>query len=341
MRAQVEAVVEHAPARHYVDAPDLDAASDVVRRTFGITSFSPAIRVGSDMDTLCAKAAEYAGAYWPEGAESFAIRARRVGEHSYSSQDAGRLVGSAVYRAMEARGVAVRVDLSHPDFALHVEVRHQDAYIYHEKRAGPGGLPLGSQGRMVVLLDSADAAAAAYLMMRRGAQVYPYFIPQTAGGRRYDGPDEEHPAHVLHEALMRWGAPTRLQRWRLSNELLDEITGDPLPDDGVPLTRMAWKGGAEIAKRARAQAIVSGETIRSPWARRLPETHVSEAPPVLRPLMGLTRPIIDDFRELVGLSRLAGPRAEGTERAYTAGGRADAEASEAPARSGVGSWDPY
>lgn len=343
IRDGVEGVVSHAPGRHYVEAHDLDAAAGVVRRTFGITSYSPATRVPGDMESIAEAAARYAEAYWPAGAKSFAVRPRRTGEHTFTSQEVGKQAGSAVFVAMQARGVPVKVDLSKPDFALHIEVRHRDAYLYHEKHAGPGGLPLGSQGRLAVFLDSGDAVAAAYLMMRRGAQVYPYFIPQIAGTRPYVGDEGDHPAHALHALLRRWGAPERLITWNLRAERITDVVGDPLPDDGVPLARIGLEAGGHVAKRVRAQAIVTGETVRAPWAARLPETQVDMQVPVLRPLMGLTRAMIDDFREVVGLERLAGPRPAGAARAYTAGGRTDTtvddDKGEKPQE--VGAWDPW
>lgn len=344
VRRKVEAIVARTPARHFVETDDLEGAKEAVRHVFGITSFSPAVRTAVDLETLKEAAAAYARTWWPQGATSFAIRARRTGTHPYTSQDLGIEVGSAVYLAMQARGVPVRVDLDAPDFALHLEVRSKDAYLYHEKLPGPGGLPLGTQGKMVVYLDNGDAAAAAYLMMRRGAQVYPFYMPQVVGGRGSAEETSDHPAKRIHETLLDWNAPGDLRPWWFDMERIEAATGDPIPEDGVLLQRLALKAGASFAKHVKAQAIVTGETARVPWAHRLPETQVETEIPVLRPLMGMSRPLIDDFREVLGLSRLGGPRAEERQRAYTAGGRTDARRARDPAApepTEVQGFDPY
>lgn len=228
-------------------------------------------------------------------------------------------------------------------------MRERDTYLYHERVPGPGGLPMGTQGRMVVLLDSADAAAAAYLMMRRGAAMHPIYFPQIVGTKaRLDAPksvdDDDHPALHLHRALREWNAPAFIKQWWLDDETVESITGDPVPDDGVPLIRTMLAAASAHAHRVGAQAIMTGETARSPWAPRLPETVGAADLPILRPVMGLTRPVIDDFREILDLPRLSGTREREEERAYTAGGRREARSRkrDETVRPVEGTaWDPW
>ena len=62
--------------------------------------------------------------------------------------------------------------MTNPDLTIFVEIRENDTFIYHEKIKGPGGLPLGTQGKVVVLLSSGiDSPVAAYMMMKRGCEV--------------------------------------------------------------------------------------------------------------------------------------------------------------------------
>ena len=75
-----------------------------------------------------------------------------------------------------------QLDLSNPEFRLFIEVRDDKTYIFHEKIPGPGGLPIGTQGRMIALVSSGiDSPVATYLMMKRGCDItilnfnnYPY-----------------------------------------------------------------------------------------------------------------------------------------------------------------------
>lgn len=349
VRRGVEGVVRRTQGRVWIEAQDMQAAGDVAAHTFGVTTYSPVVRVPSAFDTILEAAAAYQRARWPEGARTFAIRARRSGEHPYTSQDIAIQAGSSVYKAAEAAGIDVAVELDEPDWELHIEVRDAEAFLFDERYTGPGGLPLGTQGKLVVVLDTMDAAAAAYLMMRRGAQVYPLYLPQVVGTqRRHDPPRtvdaDDHPATGIHEALLDWNAPGHLKQWWVDEELLDKAVEDgTLHDDGVPLCRLQLEAAAKYARMIKADAVVTGETRAAPWAHRLPETQGASDLPVLRPLMGLSRPMIDDFREAVGLPRQAGPRADESERAFTAGGRREgrrARTEEHTASEGAG-WDPW
>ena len=68
------------------------------------------------------------------------------------------------------------VDLTNPELTIYLEVRDNDTYIFHEKIPGPGGLPLGTQGKVVALVSSGiDSPVATYLMMKRGCQVIALF----------------------------------------------------------------------------------------------------------------------------------------------------------------------
>lgn len=298
-RAGLEGLVRQLHSRHIVEANDLPAAKHAVSRVFGITSLSEATAAPVESEALQDAAADYTRTHWPEGAESFAIRGRRTGNHPYTSQEMARATGSAVWKAMEQTGVPVRVDLDEPDWALNIEVREKEAYLFHDRLRGPGGLPLGSQGRVVVWLTDADSAVAAYQMMRRGAQIVPYYFPQILGTRAATTPVQQEDAHVvhrIHKALRAWGASKQLHPIRLDPQTVTQITGDPPPDDGVPLARLALEQGGALGRRLKAHALVTGETRHVPWADRLPDAHRAVELPVLRPLMGLDRQTIDEYR---------------------------------------------
>jgi len=164
----VEALLSSEEGRFYVEADNIDKAVDSLRRIFGVASISVAETCGSFMEEICASAASYSrGRILPN--QSFAVRPRREGTHPYTSVDIGREVGAAVFLANEDLGVCV--DLSHPDFTLFVEVRGPRAYLFDKYIPGPGGLPMGSQGKVLARVTSDQDALAAWLMMRRGCKV--------------------------------------------------------------------------------------------------------------------------------------------------------------------------
>ncbi|MCK5414435.1 MAG: hypothetical protein KAJ35_03535, partial [Thermoplasmata archaeon] len=159
--ADLDCVVEDDGGHLYVYSSDLPAAVHRLSRVFGVVSVSPAARVEfSDMEDLTSHVAEYSRPIISPG-NSFAIRARRTGEHSFSSMELAKEAGSAVWKAFDGQ---LTVDLDHPDVAIEVEVRAGVAYIYHERISGVGGLPLGSQGRVLCPLDGRSDVVAAWMI---------------------------------------------------------------------------------------------------------------------------------------------------------------------------------
>ena len=166
----VECVVKVTRGRLFVHADDEVAALRLLRRVFGIVSASAAKEVPSDLDVLTKEVAAYARGVLASG-QSFAIRPRRSGQHTYTSQELARVLGTAVQDAIP--GLAVNLDA--PNREIHVEVRGPRAYVFHEVVAGPGGLPLGSQGTVLAVAEDDAGMVATWLVMRRGCR------PRVAG----------------------------------------------------------------------------------------------------------------------------------------------------------------
>jgi len=167
-KESIEALVDSSQGRIYVRTDRIDEAAAILVKVFGIASVSPAVECGSDMEEMQRVAAELSRPILSEG-QSFAVKARREGTHPYTSMEAGKEVGSAIFLANQDRGV--RVDLTHPDVTFYVEVRGKKAFIFHRYLPGPGGLPLGSQGKVVASVHSEQDALAAWMLMKRGCRV--------------------------------------------------------------------------------------------------------------------------------------------------------------------------
>ena len=100
----------------------------------------------------------------------FKIKSRRVGTHQYTSMDIAVQVGEAVLYANQDRGV--KVDIHYPNKEIFVEVRENQTFVFSEYCDGPGGLPMGSQGKVLVILEKDTDALAAWLVMKRGCRAY-------------------------------------------------------------------------------------------------------------------------------------------------------------------------
>jgi thiamine biosynthesis protein ThiI len=165
----LEALINCEQGRIYITTDRIEESIPILRRVFGVASISPALITDSAMEEMQKTAAEYSRTVLREG-QSFAVKARREGNHPYKSMDVGREVGSAIFLANEDRGV--RVDLTHPDVTFYVEVRERMAYIFSEYLSGPGGLPMGSQGKVVASVETERDALAAWMLMKRGCRVF-------------------------------------------------------------------------------------------------------------------------------------------------------------------------
>ncbi len=212
----IECLTRSDRGRVYVDANDVAAATGALRRVFGIVSFSPARETSSDPEAIASLAVEVAQARL-RGSGSFAIRARRSGTHAYSSQDLATILGRRIQEAVPG----ARVDLSSPDVEIRVEVRENKAYVFDEVVDGPGGLPMGSQGRALALVDSEAGMAAAWLGMKRGCKV------------TVAAPDGSE----AHEPLRRWDTHLKVLSYEPGQDL------------------------AELAKASRSEAVFAGTRV--------------------------------------------------------------------------------
>ena len=162
----------------YLETEDGERGARLVRRVFGVTSVSVVEDVPSDPSVIADRLLELAGPRLTPGAR-FAVRARRTGQHPFTSQQLAGDLGGAVLDRFADRHL--KVDLDHPEVELFVEVRGPRTYLYFDRFAGPGGLPLGVAGRLVALVDGARGALGAFFMMKRGCRVALVVLPEGEG----------------------------------------------------------------------------------------------------------------------------------------------------------------
>jgi thiamine biosynthesis protein ThiI len=146
---------------------------EITRRissTFGVAWFSPAVIVEADIAKIRGAVLELARG---SGGASFKIDARRsdksfpMTSHQLASDLGGAVAGET----------GKKVDLRAPGDVFHVDVAGGRAFVYSKKRPGPGGLPVGTAGRVMALFSGGiDSPVAAWLMMKRGCvPVYVHF----------------------------------------------------------------------------------------------------------------------------------------------------------------------
>ena len=164
-REQITHRIRKEWGRIYVYTNQINKSMDVLQKIFGIVSMSSAVQTQSNMNSMSNLAVSISKDALTEE-KTFAIRATRVGNHKYTSQDVAVELGNDLVKATKAS-----VNLTKPDFKLFIEIRDERAYIFTEKIRGTGGLPLDTQGKLLALIDGSDSILAAWYLMRRGCTI--------------------------------------------------------------------------------------------------------------------------------------------------------------------------
>ncbi|MBU2565091.1 MAG: hypothetical protein KJ655_02405 [Candidatus Thermoplasmatota archaeon] len=180
LRNKIECSVTSEWGRIYVYTENLDKGVSILKNIFGVTSLSPVVETSSEIDDICKTSADYSKKIIKKG-QSFAVRSRRTGSHPYSSMDVAVKVGNTILNSVKN----VSVNLNAPDAEVFVEVRNNRAYVFSEKILGPGGMPLGTQGRVAALIDDEKSVVAAWLMMKRGGSVIPVYEEGNRNAAHY------------------------------------------------------------------------------------------------------------------------------------------------------------
>jgi thiamine biosynthesis protein ThiI len=271
---------------------------EIASKIFGISSVSPALTTTSDLQHIKALAAQVADSIIREG-ESFAIRARRAGVHTFTSRDVAIHCGAAVLEKMKNRNV--RVDLSSPQHEIFVEVRQHSAYVYTEVLQGVGGLPLGTQGKMIALISGGiDSPVAAWLMMKRGCEVV--FV--YCNNEPFSDETTRNRAMECIEALQSW-SPRRFKVYEAFNgeNQIAFLTEGKHRLMCVLCRRMMYRIAGEIMKKERACGIITGASlgqVASQTSQNMMAETCDLNYPIYHPLIGL------DKKEIIAIARKIG-----------------------------------
>jgi tRNA uracil 4-sulfurtransferase len=163
----LEATVTRHHGRFSVHCPDSALEQSLTRlgRIFGLVSFSPVYETTLDLEAIKEAAAGMVQEL-PAGDRTFKIKARRSNkEFPYNSPELNQILGAHLLQSYPD----LRVKIDDPSLTLEVEIGYQKTYLYRNRIPGPGGLPVGSSGRALLLLSGGiDSPAAGWLAMKRG-----------------------------------------------------------------------------------------------------------------------------------------------------------------------------
>jgi len=286
---------------HRFELNPSDASLDAVRfaalSVFGLSSVDTVRSIAfDDIENLARTVAEIT-ADQVEG-HTFAARIRRSGTHEWNSMDLARLIGAKLL----ARSTGV--DLSNPEVEVHVLVLDQQAFLVIDHQKAAGGLPLGTQDRVLCLISGGfDSVVAAWMLMARGCPVdFVHFSLNCA--------QSDHALAVARELWSRWGHGTDptvhlVEFQPVKDALLDHVDARMRQ---VTLKVMMARAASEIAQDAGIAALVTGDALGQVSSQTLPHlVAVSRSTeiPILRPLLGLPKESIIDFARKVGTAELS------------------------------------
>ena len=301
IKASIDAEVKVYQARIFIFPKDFDDALEKLERIFGIVSYSPAISTKATFEDIEESLSSYAEKLHDEGLldenTRFAISCRRVGTHEFSSQEMAAFAGAVVVRKYSSP-----VDLTNPELTIYLEVRDNDAYIFHEKIPGPGGLPLGTQGKVVALVSSGiDSPVASYLMMKRGCQVIALYCDNSP----YTTSEALQNFNDLIDQLNLYasGAPIKKRVVKYGDYLSTCKAEAPDKMTCVLCKSGMYKLAGKLAKKLHAEAVIDGSSLGQVASQTLPNilaTREDLDVPVLSPLIGLDKVEITKIAEKIG-----------------------------------------
>ncbi|WP_296886180.1 tRNA uracil 4-sulfurtransferase ThiI [uncultured Methanobrevibacter sp.] len=301
IKAAIDCDVDRNQGRIYIFPQNFDDAVENLNRVFGIVSYSPAISTYSNFEDIDKTLGEYvenlASENMIDEETKFAIKCRRVGNHDFTSQEMAAFCGGVVRKK-----VLAPVDLTNPELTIFVEVRGDDTFIYHEKIRGPGGLPLGTQGKVVCLVSSGiDSPVAAYLMMKRGCEVIALYCDNDP----FTSQLALENYNKLVDQLQNYaaGVPIKKRIVKYGDYLQKAKEDAPEKMTCVLCKSGMYKIAEKLANKMGALAIVDGSSVgqvASQTLNNILATRYGVDMPILSPLIGLDKAEITKIAEEIG-----------------------------------------
>lgn len=299
-KVEGEFEVKKEQGRVYVFCPetyDFDEAVEALQKVFGIVGICPVvIYEDNGFDKMCEDVVSYMKNRYPDFSGSFKVYTRRA-KKSYPipSMEVSAKIGGAILDAFPEASV----DVHEPDMTLSVEIRDK-IYVYSETIKGPGGMPVGTNGKAMLLLSGGiDSPVAGYMIAKRGVKidaVYFHAPPYTSDRAKQKVVD-------LAKLVAKYSGPIRLHIVNFTDIQLYIYEQCPHEELTIIMRRYMMKIAEEIARKNDALALITGESIgqvASQTVQSLAATNEVCTMPVFRPLIGFDKQEIIDISEKIG-----------------------------------------
>ncbi len=297
--AEGDFVVSSERGRLYVEAKgsfDYDGAVTALSRVFGIVAICPMWQVRlTDYEHIEKAVLDYVGTVYPDSTKSFKVFTKRADKSfPMNSQEISVALGDAILDSYPS----MHVDVHHPEISLNVELRTR-LNIYSETIPGPGGMPVGTAGKAMVLLSAGiDSPVAAHLISKRGVTieaVYFHAPPYTSERAKQKVID-------LARIVSRCSGPIKLYIVNFTE--IQMYIYDKCPHDELTIImrRYMMRIAEHFAGQDDCLGLVTGESIgqvASQTMKSLAATDEVCGMPVYRPLIAFDKSEIVEVAERI------------------------------------------
>ena len=284
----------------FVRVPDTVPEDEVIAkcvRVFGVASVSPAVEAPKDIDEIGRVAADFMmKIIEEEGVRTFKVKGKRADKSfAVESPEIGRIVGAIILKKCKV----LSVNVHEPDVLLTVDVRREGAYIFRDKIKGFGGLPLGTNGKGLILMSGGiDSPVAAFMMAKRGMTIeavhyhsYPYTSQRA-----------QKKVEQLVKVLAGYMGTIRMHVINLLPIQEQIVQNCPEDETTILVRRFMMRIAEQIAIKNNDMMLITGEDlgqVASQTAEALVVTDAVVRMPVMRPLIAMDKvDIMDKAREI-------------------------------------------
>ena len=270
---------------------------EALKKVFGIAWICPMLQLeDKDYENLKKVVVDYIDQAYPDKHFTFKVDSRRADKnYPVRSEQMNCDFGEVILNAFPETSV----DVHHPDVLVHVEIR-KVVNIYSLMIPGPGGMPVGTNGKATLLLSGGiDSPVAGYMIAKRGVKidaVYFHAPPYTSDRAKQKVVD-------LAKLVARYSGPIPLHVVNFTDIQLYIYEQCPHEELTIIMRRYMMKIAEEIAKKSDSLALITGESIgqvASQTVQSLAATNEVCTMPVFRPLIGFDKQEIIDISEKIG-----------------------------------------
>ncbi|MHA2223051.1 MAG: tRNA uracil 4-sulfurtransferase ThiI [Candidatus Thorarchaeota archaeon] len=291
--------------RIYIETLNAIQAAEVAAKVFGIVSTSPVVETSAEMDAILDTGEQLVRAEFKKGL-TYAVGARRIGKHPFTSQDVRAKLGERIFEGMPE--LEPKVDLSNPEQTVYVEVRDEKAHLFTRTIKGVGGMPTGSQGKVVCTISTGlDSPVAAYKVMKRGC--IPVFVHLDNTPYADENCSEIAVKQAQHLANYIHGFEVKLYIVPHAPDIEEAKKHAHEKMTCLYCKRNMLRIAREIAIKEDADAIITGEIIGEQASQTIANLRVIENAvtdfPILRPNAGDDKVDIEHLAQEIGTYEFA------------------------------------